>query len=74
MTKRDKRIEAMRRNPKSVRPDELHAVLVSAGFTCRHDGTSHKLYKRGTEKLSVPQRHPYLLPHYVLDALDLLEE
>jgi len=74
MTKRDKRIAAMRRNPKTVRPDELDAVLLAAGFEARQESTSHKLYKRGTQQISVPQRHPYLLPTYVKQALDLLED
>ena len=74
MTKRDKRIEAMRRNPKTVRPEELDVILLAAGFVVRQHGTSHKLYKRGTQKISVPQRHPYLLSVYVLEALSLLED
>ncbi len=32
MAKRDKRIAAMRLNPKNVRPDELDAVLQGVGF------------------------------------------
>jgi hypothetical protein len=73
MSTKDKRIEAMRRNPKNVRPAELDAVLRGAGFVVRQHGTSHRVYKRGGAKISVPQRHPYLLRRYVEEALALLD-
>lgn len=71
MTKRDKRIERMRRNPRNVRPADLDAALLSAGFSSHQEG-SHKIYRRNGEKLTVPQHKPFLKPVYVLAALDLL--
>lgn len=68
MAKRDKRIEAMRRNPKNVRLDDLHIVLVSEGFSWRQPGTSHRVYTRGKDRFSIPQRQPFLKPEYVLLA------
>jgi hypothetical protein len=73
MAKRDKRIAAMRRNPRNVRPDDLDVVLRAAGFTMRQQGTSHKVYTHGPHQLVIPQRHPFLLQDYVKDALDLLD-
>lgn len=70
----DKRLERIRQNPKNVRPDDLDAVLVAAGFAPRQRGTSHKIYRRGEQTLSVPQRFPHLLEVYVKKALALLEE
>jgi len=70
----DKRIERMRRNPKDVRPDELDAVMIRAGFTSHQEG-SHKVYRRGPgERISVPQRKPHLRQVYVEEALELLGE
>jgi hypothetical protein len=73
VTKRDKRILAMRRNPKNVRPDQLDAVMRAAGFEVRQEGTSHRVYSLGTHIISVPQRHPFLLRTYVKEALTLIE-
>lgn len=53
MAKRDKRIERMRRNPRNVRPDDLDAALLVAGFSSHQEG-SHKTYWRDGEKLTVP--------------------
>lgn len=69
-----KRIAALRRNPKNVRPAELDAVLIAAGFTFRQQGTSHKVYTHGSHRLIIPQRHPFLLSAYVVDALSLLDQ
>jgi predicted RNA binding protein YcfA (HicA-like mRNA interferase family) len=73
MAKRDKRIAAMRQNPKNVRPQDLEAVLLAEGFSMRQQGTSHRIYVRGSQQLTVPQRHPFLLPTYVKQALSLIE-
>ncbi len=73
MTKRDKRLARMRRNPKNVRPDDLDAALVAVGFSVRQQGTSHRVYTYGSYQVIVPQRHPFLLQDYVKDALDILE-
>lgn len=68
----DKRLERVRRNPKSVRPDELDAVFRAAGYSARQRG-SHKIYSKGEATLSVPQRKPHLLESYVRAALALLD-
>lgn len=73
MAQCDKRIAAMRRNPKNVRPDELNTLLITAGFTVRQQGSSHRVYSYGPYVLPVPQRKPFLLPIYVKQALVLLD-
>ena len=70
----DKRLDALRRNPRDVRSDELDAVLVGAGFRSRQRGTSHKVYSRGAVTLVIPQHRPYLKAVYVRQALQVLEE
>ena len=74
MAKQDKRIEALRRNPENVRPDDLDVVLRGAGFTSRQHGGSHKTYTRGATRLTVPQRKPFLKAVYVKLALDLIDD
>lgn len=74
MAKRDKRIAAMRRDPQSVRPDDLDVVLQAAGFVVRQQGTSHRVYKRGADTLVIPQRRPFLLETYVKHVLAFLED
>lgn len=73
MTKREKRLEKLRQNPKNVRPDELDAVLTSEGFVVARQKGSHKRYDRGIHQLTVPQREPFLLDVYVTQALDMLD-
>ncbi len=73
MAKREKRLEKLRQNPKNVRPDELDAVLTSAGFVVARQKGSHKRYDRGVHQLTVPQREPFLLDVYVTQALDMLD-
>lgn len=72
MAKRDKRIERMQRNPKTVRPDELDAALRGAGFTVERQTGSHKIHNYGPYTLPVPQHKQYIKEIYVGQALDLL--
>jgi predicted RNA binding protein YcfA (HicA-like mRNA interferase family) len=72
MVKRDKRIEAMRRHPYNVRPDELDAILRHAGFRAHQEG-GHKTYRRAGQKITVPQHGGALKAIYVRQALDLLD-
>jgi len=74
MAKRDKRIAAMRQNPKTVRPDELDTVLLHAGFTVQSQAGSHKVYVLGPRLLSIPQHRPFLKQAYVEAALAALDE
>jgi hypothetical protein len=74
MATRDKRIAAMRRNPRNVRPDDLDVVLRAAGFTMRQQGTSHKVYTREEQQVVVPQHRPFLMAAYVRRALAVLGE
>jgi predicted RNA binding protein YcfA (HicA-like mRNA interferase family) len=65
----------MKQNPKNVRPEELEAVLLAAGFTFRQQGSSHRVYRRGgREILVVPQHRPFIKAAYVRDAIALLEK
>jgi hypothetical protein len=54
-----------------VRPDDLDAVKIAAGFTSQQVG-SHKTYRCDGAMLTVPQHKPFLKSVYVLIALDRL--
>ena len=41
MTKREKRIQKIRQNPRTVRYDDLVAVMEDYGFVLRESGGSH---------------------------------
>ena len=62
MAPRDKRIEAMRRNPRAVVIDDLRAALESLGFACRNHGSSHVVFShpRLRANLSIPAHRPYV--------------
>jgi hypothetical protein len=73
MAKRDKRIAALRRNPKNVRPEELDQVLRAAGFVARQESTSHRRYTNGPHSLTIAQRKPFVAVGAVKEVLDLLD-
>ncbi len=74
MTKQDRRIAAMRNNPKTVRPDDLDATLQGAGFVVKRQTGSHKIYSNGPYTLPVPQQKPHIDPVYVRQAIDLIDK
>jgi len=74
MSKRDKAIERLRQNPKSVRFDEIDRLLLSLGFEKRQRGTSHATYSKGRNILTIPFHKPHILPVYVKNVLHILDE
>jgi hypothetical protein len=74
MTKLEKLLDRLRRNPGSGRFSELDRLLVDAGFTVRQPGggSSHYIYSLGAQRLTIP-RHRGLMPaHYVREAIAAL--
>jgi len=74
MTKRDKLIERMRRNPRSIRFDEIETLLLSLGFVKRQKGSSHAMFTLRSYQVVVPFRKPTVKPVYVQLVLALLDE
>jgi len=74
MTKREKLLERMRRNPRSIRFDEIETLLVSLGFVKRQKGSSHAVFTLGSYQVVVPFRKPTIKPVYVQLVLALLDE
>ena len=70
-----KRIERLRRSRNGVRPEELQAVLESAGFTLVRTRGSHHIFAHPElpARLVVPYRRP-LLPVYVRKALEAIDQ
>ncbi len=74
MTKRQKRIEKIFKNPKTVTFKELDKVLKDQGFEVRQpsSGSSHYIYTKGDLQISVPFRRPFVLEVYVKRVLELI--
>jgi hypothetical protein len=76
VTKRQKRLERIRGNPKNVRFEELDQLLTDFGFSRRQPrgGSSHYIYVRDKVRLTIPMNRPHLREVYVRQVLKLLEE
>jgi predicted RNA binding protein YcfA (HicA-like mRNA interferase family) len=53
MTKREKRLEKIRRNPKAVSKDELDQVLNDYGFVRREGKGSHTVYQHPDQETPI---------------------
>jgi predicted RNA binding protein YcfA (HicA-like mRNA interferase family) len=77
MSKRKKRLEKLRRNPKNVSFEELRRVLEDYGFELHRVRGSHHVYQQTILDKKVVFIVPYqrgkLPPVYVEDALDLID-
>lgn len=73
MSKRDKQIDKLRRNPKNIRFQDIDTLLLGLGFRRRQRG-SHHVYSLGRYRITVPHRKPFIKPVYVKLLLEILEE
>lgn len=73
MSKRQKAIDKLRRNPKNVRFEEVDSLLIALGFQKRQKG-SHAFYTLGDHRIGIPFLRPFILPCYVQQVLRLLDE
>jgi predicted RNA binding protein YcfA (HicA-like mRNA interferase family) len=77
MSKRKKRLERIRQNPKNVSFEDLRKLLEDYGFVLERSSGSHHSFKveiNGEYTLFVvPYRRP-VKPNYVRDALKLIDE
>ncbi|OQA40259.1 MAG: hypothetical protein BWY52_02915 [Chloroflexi bacterium ADurb.Bin325] len=74
MATHDKLIAKWRNNPRDVRFEEIDRVLLRVGFTKRQRGTSHAVYTKDAYRLTIPFRQPHILPVYVRQVLQVLDE
>jgi hypothetical protein len=66
------RLDELKKRRRSVRPDEIHALLTHAGFD-RRFGRGDHWHARLRFPLTIDPRNP-LLPVYVSKAIRLIEE
>ena len=76
MTKREKRIQAIRRNPKQVTPEDMDAALLGLGFTCRPGKGDHRAYLHPDlpYPVMIDPHRPHLKRYIVLRALEAIDE
>jgi hypothetical protein len=76
LAKRDKRLAAIRNNPRAVRFEDLRSVLEAAGFTGRRGKGDHWVFAHPaiSNRLTIDPRRPYLLKVYVMQALAALDD
>jgi len=74
MSKREKRLRKIFRNPKTVSFKELDTVLRSFKFDLRQpkSGSSHYIYTKGDIQIAVPFKRPYVKEVYVKRVLELI--
>ena len=75
MTKADKILDKMRRNPRDWRVEELEALAKRHGLEVRKPGGSHAIFFHilSGRQLSVPAKRP-IEPVYVSAFIALLDE
>lgn len=76
MSKRKKRLEKIRQNPKNVSFEELRKVLEDFGFELVRSKGSHHAFKHELvgDLFVVPYRRPFIKVVYVVEALDLIDQ
>jgi predicted RNA binding protein YcfA (HicA-like mRNA interferase family) len=69
------RVDALKKRRRSVRPQEVHALLIDAGFRRRYGKGDHWVYTHAdlSYPLTVDPRNP-LLPVYVSRVIRAVEE
>jgi predicted RNA binding protein YcfA (HicA-like mRNA interferase family) len=76
MTKRKKRLEKLRRNPKNVRTDILDAILLEFGFVRGKTKGSHITYRHPSGSRITIAPHGAIAPEYAvrtaIEAIDQL--
>lgn len=73
MVKRDKRLEALRNNPRGIRPQELENLLLAFGFVKRNGKGDHRWYSRGSNIVGVDFGKNPCKPVYVREAIGAIE-
>ena len=74
MSKQEKLLEKLRRNPKNVRFEDIDTLPAGLGFEKRQRGSHVTFSLNACGRITVPVKKPFILPVYVREVLDLLEE
>lgn len=74
MSKKEKAIAKLRENPKNVRFEEADTILCELGCCKRMKG-SHATYTYpGKRPITIPYRKPYILPVYINQIIQLIDQ
>lgn len=75
MSKKEKRLEKTKNNPKNVDFKTIESILISNGFTKRqpHSGSSHYTFIKGDKIITIPYSKP-IKECYVKSVLSLITE
>ena len=78
MSKRDKRLEAIRNNPKNVKFETIRRILLNHGFTetVPSGGSSHYTYHKGIYRITIVKDKPInsIYIKQAIKIIDVLEE
>ena len=60
LSKKDKRLQTIRSNPKNVKFETIQSILLSYGFieTTPNGGSSHYTYHKGIYRITIPKDKP----------------
>jgi len=74
LSKRDKRLQALKNNPKNVKFETVQNVLLSKGFseTAPGGGSSHYTYSKGPYRITVVKDKP-VNSIYIRQAIRIIE-
>jgi predicted RNA binding protein YcfA (HicA-like mRNA interferase family) len=71
---REERRRRIAQHPNSVSLSELQQFLQDYGWVLDRTSSSHFIFERGSQTLTVPFRRPHVLPIYVKRVLKLIAE
>jgi predicted RNA binding protein YcfA (HicA-like mRNA interferase family) len=74
MGKKEKLLERFHQNPRNVRFEEIDKLLLSLGFEKRQKGSHATYILKGQGRITIPFRKPFILPVYVKEVLNLLDQ
>ena len=78
MTKREKRLQSIRQNPRNVAFDDLRQVLEDHSFVLDRSSGSHHQFRAAIGEqawsLTIPFHRPHVKTPYVLKALKAIDE
>jgi predicted RNA binding protein YcfA (HicA-like mRNA interferase family) len=72
VSKQDKRLQKMTDSPKDIRPEELEAALLHAGFSKRTGKGDHRVYRRNGLRVTLDFGRSPSLSVYVKQVLETL--
>jgi hypothetical protein len=76
LSKKNKRLQAVRNNPKNVRFETLQRIMFDYGFseTSPSGGSSHYTYHKGVHRITIPKDNPVnkIYVKRVIEIIDML--